>query len=232
MDFWGFNNINGEIGMNNWFMPTFSYDMNPFFDSSFMFSNYPMPSFSFLPSLWNYTPSYPYTPNYQSTPVFKTNYTSSIEPQEFNNEAKTETQTTVTQGRRVLSDYNANAGKRLANIALKNSVGWTGYCARSVKNAICAAHLGSYKSGHAYQMTSILRNNKNFKEISAQEVNVKDLPAGCILVYDKGTQGYSKNYGHTEITTGDGRAVSDGITQNLTKQPSSVFIPVERNFIA
>ena len=46
------------------------------------------------------------------------------------------------------------------------------------------------------------------------------------MVYDKGVQGYSASYGHTEITTGDGRAVSDGITNNLYKKPSSIFIPV------
>ena len=232
MDFWEYNNFNYGFGMNNWFMPTFSYNMNPFFDSSFMFSNFQMPTFCFMPSLWSCTPSYSYTPGYQYTPLFTTNYTPNIEPQEVDSEAKTKPQATVTQSRSLLSGYNANAGKRLANIALNNSVGWTGYCARSVKNAICAANLGSYESGHAYQMSSILRNNKNFKEIPARDVNVKDLPAGCILVYNKGAQGYSKDYGHTEITTGDGRAVSDGITKNLTKQPSSVFIPVERNFLA
>ena len=75
-------------------------------------------------------------------------------------------------------------------------------------------------------MPKILRKNKKFKEISPSEVNVEDLPAGCILVYNKGVQGYSPKYGHTEITTGDGRAVSDGITNNLYKTPSSIFVPV------
>ena len=81
-------------------------------------------------------------------------------------------------------------------------------------------------------MPSILRNNKNFKEIPVDTVNVKDLPAGCVLVYDKGSQGYSRKYGHTEITTGDGRAVSDGITKNLYKKPSAIFMPVEHNYLA
>ena len=71
----------------------------------------------------------------------------------------------------------------------------------------------------------MLRGNSNFKEISVNGVNVKELPAGCVLVFEKGAQGYSKEYGHVEITIGDGRGVSDGITQNL-KTPSAIFIPV------
>jgi len=95
-----------------------------------------------------------------------------------------------------------------------------------VKASIRDAGLGSYKNGHAYQMTGILRSNPNFKEISPSSVNVKDLPSGCILVYNRGAQDYSAEYGHTEITTGDGRAVSDGITDNLYKEPSAIFVPV------
>ena len=68
--------------------------------------------------------------------------------------------------------------------------------------------------------------NKNFKEISTSKIDVKDLPAGCVLVYNRGSQGYSSEYGHTEITTGDGRAVSDGITKHLFKKPDAIFVPV------
>ncbi|MBQ7764083.1 CHAP domain-containing protein [bacterium] len=124
-----------------------------------------------------------------------------------------------------LKEYNKNRGEKLANIALKNSVGWTEYCAKYVKKAIKEAGLGDCGAGHAYQMSNILANNPNFKKLSSNNVNVKELPAGCVLVYDKGAQGYSKEYGHVEITTGDGRGVSDGITQNLRK-PSAIFIPV------
>lgn len=125
-----------------------------------------------------------------------------------------------------IANYDASAGKKLANTALEASKGFKGRCAASVKTAIKDAQLGSYESGHAHQVDDILRRNKNFKEISVQDVNLKELPAGCVLVYEKGVAGYSKQYGHTEITTGDGRAVSDGITNNLYKKPSSIFVPV------
>ena len=67
--------------------------------------------------------------------------------------------------------------------------------------------------------------NKNFKEINPNGVDLKKLPAGCVLVYGKGVAGYSKKYGHTEITTGNGKAVSDGVTQNLHRKPTAIFMP-------
>ena len=140
--------------------------------------------------------------------------------------------------------YSSNLGEKLANIALYNSKyiidrntktvtsqtkdqnNFIGNCATYVKTAIRDAGLGEYESGHAYELADILRKNKNFKEISPSEYNVNCLPAGCVLVYGKGSQNYNKSYGHTEITTGDNRAVSDGITQNLHKKPDAIFIPV------
>ena len=46
-----------------------------------------------------------------------------------------------------------------------------------------------------------------------------------ILVYDKGACGYSKEYGHVEVSIGGGQAASDGI-QNIKGKPSALFIPV------
>ena len=122
--------------------------------------------------------------------------------------------------------YNAAAGSRLASYAMNHRVGFTEYCARYVKNALAATGLGNYVNGDAWQMTSILRRNKNFREISPNGVNVNNLPAGCILVYGRGVSGYSSAYGHVEITTGDGRAVSDGVTNNLRNRPTAIFMPV------
>lgn len=119
--------------------------------------------------------------------------------------------------------YDANAGSKLANIAKNNSVGFTGYCARYVKNAICEAGLGTYESGNGCDMDTILRGNSNFREIPAS-TDVNSLPAGCVLVYNEGSQGYNKLYGHTEITDGKGHAYSDGKTCNIRK-PDAIFMP-------
>jgi len=122
--------------------------------------------------------------------------------------------------------YSASSGLRLARTALSRSVGFIGYCARFVKNAIASCGLGSYVSGDAHEMIRILRNNKKFKEIPAYGVNPRTLPPGCVLVYGRGVSGYSSRYGHTEITTGDGRAVSDGITNNIRGNITAIFVPV------
>lgn len=148
-----------------------------------------------------------------------------------------------------LADYNANKGKKLANISSeythycadisggnkrinknksKPSDGggaWQGKCAAYVGLAIQDSGLGSYPYAHAYQLADKLRGNPNFKEISVSGTDWKNLPAGCILCYDKGSQGYNKDYGHTEITQGNGTATSDGTTHNIRK-PDAIFIPV------
>ena len=123
--------------------------------------------------------------------------------------------------------YNANKGYELAQNALSNAVGWTGYCARHVKKAIANSNLGEYKSGHAYNMIGILDQNPKFKKISPDGINLKTLPAGCVLVYGRGVGGYSSKYGHVEITTGTGKAVSDGITNNLYKKPTAIYMPIK-----
>lgn len=144
----------------------------------------------------------------------------------------------------LLREYNSSKGSLLASTAMhnagfvidsntkkvtsktKNPDKFTHCCARYVKAAIRDAGLGEYSNeGSAYQMTNSLRNNNNFKEISAS-TPLKEVPAGCILVYDRGVGGYSSKHGHIEIKTDDGRAVSDGITDYLYKRPSHIFMPV------
>lgn len=122
--------------------------------------------------------------------------------------------------------YCAKAGIQLAKTALNSAVGFIGYCARYVKNAIAKCGLGQYVSGNACDMVNIMRNNKKFKEINPSGVNLKTLPAGCVLVYGRGVAGYSSKYGHVEIATGDGRCVSDGITRNPRGVPTAIFMPV------
>lgn len=227
-NFFNYNFMN-PIGMANWFMPNFSF---PSYFPSFQFPSFNWFNTEFIPFNYNFNqyfsqlsqPSLFYqSSNYSPSSIEYSGNTAKSESSNFDTFTKSEK---AKKGELKLDDYNAFKGERLAQIALNNSTGWTGYCAAYVKSDIQTAGLGSYKYGHAYQMPSILRNNGNFKEISPNSVDVKKLPAGCILVYDRGAQGYSKNYGHTEITTGDGRAVSDGITKHLHKKPSSIFIPV------
>lgn len=213
------NNFNNGIGnlasWNNNLLWNWNNNQLPPIGDTFAGTNfsYTLPKYDF-----NYMPSFAQT---YTTPI-----TISYSPTQLNfGEKKYNNNFSDESNQDFLRNYNAQKGRKLASIALDNSIGWSGYCAKYVKTAIRDSGLGSYTSGDAYQMTDILQNNSNFKQISTSNVNVDDLPAGCVLVYDKGVQGYSNNYGHVEITTGDGRGVSDGITNNLRK-PSAIFIPV------
>lgn len=126
-----------------------------------------------------------------------------------------------------LSDYCAEKGQKLAQAAINGApCRFLKRCATYVKKAIANAGLGSYKQGvHGYGMADAYKSSGNFKEISAQGVDLKKLPAGCILCYDKGVAGYNSQYGHTEITLGNGKAVSDGITRNI-RPGARILIPV------
>lgn len=197
------------------FMPYTSIDalQTPSFGNLTQFNSTTMPNFT--------TPSFNSTRNLWNQAGM--NFTPSLN---FDTFSASVSSSKVTLAKGIPSNYDATLGKKLANIALRNARGsFEGSCARYVKNAISQAGAGKYKTGHGYQMTGILKDNKNFKQISPNSVNVNDLPAGCILVYAKGAQGYSSKYGHTEITTGDGRGVSDGITKAL-KTPTAIFVPV------
>ncbi len=203
-------NFNMPFGMNNWFMPNLAFQnfLMPMCNMSFNWFNPFNISQMSMPTIF---------------PTFNTYPDYSINTDYF---VKSKKKIDFKKDNLKLDGYNAFKGEKLAKTALNNSVGWTGYCATYVKNAIQNSNLGLYQQGHAYQMSNILRNNGNFKEISPDGIDVSKLPAGCVLVYGKGKSGYSNLYGHTEITTGDGRAVSDGITKNLHKKPSAIFIPV------
>lgn len=121
--------------------------------------------------------------------------------------------------------YSSKKGKKLAEAALSNQVGFTGYCAKYVRMALEKTGLGNGMRADAADYNTVLSMNKNFKEISANGLNLSSLPAGCILVYDRGVSGYSSKYGHVEITTGSGQAVSDGITTNI-RPGARVYVPV------
>lgn len=238
-NFANLNMGNFMSGWNNWFPPTFScsfmpslFDLNSFFTP--MFNNWSFPSFNnfSMPSLFNFSTPANFDMTFQNNIWNDVSFNGATFTQpSFNATFKSSIGDTFTltdkKSNFSLKGYNQKAGIKLAECALSNSKSKsTGYCARYVKKAIQNAGLGTYQSGDAYQMTEILRHNNNFKEVSPSSVNVKELPAGCVIVFNKGAHNkYSPNYGHVEITTGDGRGVSDYINTDL-KKPNAIFIPV------
>ncbi len=201
-------------GLNNWFTPTFSCFNMPFFSNI----NYSSNIFDNIFKPIDFTFNQTYSPGNN---IWNWNFNNYNPPigDTFSLSNKNKTNFSV-------KEYDSKAGEKLVKTALRDSIGFNGECARYVKRAIQKSGLGEYKMGHAYQMTGILRKNKNFKEISSN-TDVSKLPSGCIIVYNKGSQGYSSQYGHVEITTGDGRAVSDGITKKLYKKPDAIFVPIK-----
>lgn len=127
-------------------------------------------------------------------------------------------------------EYSGENGQKLAGIAKRRMVGFTGYCSRYVSNALAESGLGKERCGSAADMDTKLENNPNFKEIKVSSAeDLKRLPAGCILVYERGAAGYNAKHGHIEITIGDSTAISDGRTRNLRYTTNmSVFVPVKR----
>lgn len=119
--------------------------------------------------------------------------------------------------------YNEEKGIKIAQEIKKGIVGFTGWCAKYVSQAIQRA-TGSRQHANGCGMADAY-NGHGFKEITVSDADLKNLPAGCLLSYGRGVSGYSRKAGHAEITLGDGTAGSDGRTRNI-RGGARVLIPV------
>lgn len=128
------------------------------------------------------------------------------------------------------SGYNSSLANKLVNIAMqdkKSNAAKGGDCATYVKRAIQKAGLGKYESGDAYACADILaRNTKHFREIKVSPSDIPKLPAGCVIVYPQGDMHYSDDFGHIEITLGNGQGVSDKVYNVSPSSKARVFVPI------
>lgn len=173
-------------------------------------SGYSNPLYSWMPT---FSTNYSYKTN--SSKKSKTNYT--FHTSSFN------TNTNLPALKDV--GYNSDKGYKLAKDIAGNAVGFTSNCALYVRKSLDRTGLGTGERGDGCDYAGILSRNPNFKEVSSKDVSLSSLPAGCILVYDRGAAGYSSSAGHVEVTLGNGQAVSDGVTNNI-RQGARVFVPV------
>ena len=189
------------FGLGNTFIPTFNiYDW------------FTMPTFDFDT---NNTP-----PNWvcQSTPMF--DFSQNCVVGDSFKRCSTKTNGNV------FAKYNKTLGEKLSSYTKSHATGFKHSCAEFVSNALEKTHLSNGQRGHGYEMKNILRKNSHFNEVAVADIkDLKSIPKGAILVYDKGACGYSKEYGHVEVSIGGGQAASDGI-QNIKGKPSALFIPV------
>ena len=222
-----------DTGINNMFTDTMLMPTTPLFDfSSYMPGTY-MAMDSFFPTMPSY-PSFNFEmpqidfgmliDMYNTTIQNCKNQFNQFQQMFFNSNFNWNTTPTAS-----LSDvnYDANAAKKLAQNATSHAGARSQKrCAEFVSDAIEASGI-SITRGHAYQMENNLRNNPNFKEVKVSQNELASLPAGCILVYPRGSAGYSSQYGHIEITLGDGKAASDFVNTNPKySSDMKVFVPV------
>ncbi len=137
-------------------------------------------------------------------------------------------------GKDIKQVYNAELSERLAktaeaNARRTNTIGW---CARGSNNALEQANLakGETRAGSACMVANKLYNHENFEKINVSRGDLKNLPAGCIIVW-QASSGHP--HGHMAITLGNGNEASDHIQKiNANRQANfSVFVPVRKNYV-
>lgn len=119
-----------------------------------------------------------------------------------------------------------STGQRLAEIAraeATNGDSKGGLCFRDVGRSL--RKIGIETSGaSAYMAADQLARNPKVKEIKVPQSQLARLPAGAIVVWDRGA---GKPHGHISISTGDGKEASDLMRNQITNYGTSfrVFMP-------
>lgn len=115
-------------------------------------------------------------------------------------------------------------GSALARDAEKHANGPGGYCYKWVCQALARAGVKGIGGASAYMGADQLAKNPRFREISVQPKDLAKLPAGAVVVWNRGA---GHPHGHISIALGDGREASDKIRKQITNYGTSVrvFLP-------
>ena len=119
-----------------------------------------------------------------------------------------------------------DTGKKLAEIAraeATNGDSSGGWCYRDVGRSL--AKIGvNVSGGSAYMAADQLANNPKVTEVKVGKDQLSKLPAGAIVVWDKGN---GHEHGHISIATGDGKEASDLMRTQITNYGTAfrVFMP-------
>ena len=234
-----FNTSYFNTGMTNMFSnPMLTYSTTPMFDfTNFMPSAYTGMD-TFMPSYQSFSPFGSFNFNFEM-PQFDMSmlmdmYNATLQNMDaqfnklkgFLQNSAVNWNTTPTASLEEVNYDKATAVKLAKNVKAHAHTSSTGHCARYVSNAIEASGIPVTR-GHAFEMAGNLKNNEHFQEIKITKDELADLPAGCVLVYPKGSAGYSSQYGHIEITLGNGKAASDFVNNNIKYSSNmKVFVPV------
>ena len=116
-------------------------------------------------------------------------------------------------------------GKKLAAQAEKTarSINTPGLCLKGVNDTMQAMGLPVQREASAYMALDNFRNNKRFQEVNVSRDQLKSLPAGAVVIWDRGS---GLPHGHISVALGDGREASSTIRNQLSlKTNFHVFLP-------
>jgi LysM repeat protein len=126
-----------------------------------------------------------------------------------------------------------DAMRRLAEAGKRAAMGMGGYnsqglCATGVSRAILSS-MGIKVWGNGNQIDNNLPRNK-FKQVNISLAEALKIP-GLVLTWEKTSSAAGSKYGHTAITTGDGRSsASDFIERNTLgaggRTGLKIFVPI------
>jgi hypothetical protein len=110
-----------------------------------------------------------------------------------------------------------------------------GWCYRGVIHSLREIGVTGLTGGSAYMAANQLAKRNDFQEITgnfSSAAELKNLPAGAVVVWDRGVAGMSAQHGHISISLGDGREASDcirpqlGVNSNAKPGQFRVFMPL------
>jgi hypothetical protein len=114
-------------------------------------------------------------------------------------------------------------GSKLAKDAAANANGPGGYCYKWVGNAL-RRHGVNTSGASAYMAGDQLAKSSKFREVKVKPQDLKKLPAGAVVVWNKGA---GHPHGHISIALGNGKEASDKLRDQITNYGTSVrvFLP-------
>ena len=116
-------------------------------------------------------------------------------------------------------------GKKLASQAEKtaNQINTPGLCLKGVNDAMQAMGLPVHREAAAWMAVDDFQKNPKFKEVKVSKDQLKSLPAGAVVIWDKGS---GLPYGHISVALGDGREASSKVRNQLLLNTNfHVFLP-------
>lgn len=102
-----------------------------------------------------------------------------------------------------------------------------GMCLAGVQDALQSFGCKDQRLPSAYMKADQLAGDPNFKEVKVSANDLKNLPPGCIIVWNRSGDGSAfGQHGHIQITQGGGKATSDHF-ETISNLGTSfrVFIP-------